>query len=131
MTKQRLRKERLEKHYATLDRLSEFLGKKQDGKKLSLALFKLETMVHKAATNYCNGENGINAFEWDNIRDNAIIFLVKLFGDKDIPGLVINGDARGYALKIDSDFMKQYESVGLPRDWGGNGILSPEINGEV
>lgn len=46
-------------------------------------------------------------------------------------GLIINGDARGYAIKIDSDCMKQYKSVGLYRDWGGNGILSPEINGEA
>lgn len=128
MTKTQRRKERLEKHYATLERLSEFLGKKQDGKKLSLKLWKLEQQAHKAATEYCNGD--IGALEWEEVQNKieievAILFVV-------MPeGFFVNGDARGYALKIGSDFMDRYKDLDLHRDWGGNGVLSPEINGET
>lgn len=128
MTKVQRRKERLEKHYEILEKLSEFLGKKQDGKKLSLKLWKLEQHAHKAATDGCNGD--ITGEQWGKVVVETEAAVEKLF-DGAVPGLIINGDARGYAIKIDSEYMKQYEQIDLHRDWGGNGILSPEINGEA
>lgn len=50
---------------------------------------------------------------------------------KMIPGVpfFVNGDARGYALKIkDAEMDKLFKAgIRLHQDWGGYGILSPEI----
>jgi hypothetical protein len=52
------------------------------------------------------------------------------------PGFFVNGDPRGYALKLDPEAPQVeglpsakalIESARLHRDWGGYGILSPEI----
>ena len=129
-TKEERMTERLEKHYAVCAALAFHLGTKQDGKKVSLALWKIETRAHKAATEYCNGENGMDYDKWETVMLAAKYDVDNLFGCT-VPGLIINGDARGYALKIDSESMHLYDGVGLSRDWGGNGILSPEINGEA
>ena len=41
--------------------------------------------------------------------------------------IFINGDPRGYALKIDDDYMRELDLV-LHKDWGGYGILAPDFN---
>lgn len=127
-TKKERRQEALNRHYAFLERLSEFLGKKQDGKKMSLALLKLEREAHKAATDYCNGENGMTTEKWETVTDQIRFEVEKTF-DSAVPGLMINGDARGYALKIDDEMVRHHypSEIGFYRDWGGYGILSPEI----
>lgn len=46
------------------------------------------------------------------------------------PGFFINGDPRGYALKIDnelSDGKALIDAVKLQTDMGGFGILSPDV----
>jgi hypothetical protein len=40
----------------------------------------------------------------------------------------VNLDPRGYALKIDEAWMRKHNPA-LSRDWGGYGLLAPEING--
>ena len=40
----------------------------------------------------------------------------------------INGDPRGYALKIKSEYVSQ-NNIHIYRDWGGYGIIAPEFNG--
>jgi hypothetical protein len=132
MNKKEIRKQRLERHYATLERLSEFLGKKQDGKKLSLKLWALEKRGNRIATDYCNGENGAGESKWEFEKEQLIKEVNKVFqipAGVTLPGLIINGDARGHTLKIDDEKVRSYypESIGFHRDWGGYGILSPEI----
>lgn len=39
----------------------------------------------------------------------------------------INMDPRGYALKIDNEYMRAH-NIQLYRDWGGFGILAPEFD---
>jgi hypothetical protein len=136
MNKKERRQADLARHYAFLERLSEFLGHKQDGKKLSLKLLKLEREAHQAATDYCNGENGMTAEKWEAFSENMKWKVFKLF-QYQVPGLIVNGDARGYALKIDDAVVREMETkyadhnypetLGFYRDWGGYGILSPEI----
>ena len=53
------------------------------------------------------------------------------------PALVpvfINRDPRGYALKIESDWMETYARKAggdrITQDWGGYGIIAPEITGD-
>jgi hypothetical protein len=129
MNKTELRKERLINHYSTLERLSEFLGNKQDGKKLSLKLLALEKRGNRAATDYCNGENGMGEAKFEFEKEHLIKEVLKAFGVKEIPGFFINGDPRGYCLKIDDEKVKTFypESIRFHRDWGGYGILSSEI----
>lgn len=134
------------KHYETCERLGKFLGmEKPDGKKISVALFKLEREAHNAATAQCNGETyGGQPFrshyerpcgmsEWE---DFCATVEVRIFGVLvRIPdAFFFNKDPHGYALKIDNETTEGkslIESVGLEIDWGGYGILSPEINGDA
>lgn len=127
MNKTERRQADLSRHYEFLERFSEFLGKKQDGKKLSSKLLKIEREANKAATDYCNGV--IDSERWEAMQDGFKWMLYKLFTTQNIPGLLINGDARGYALKIDDEKVRSYypSEIGFYRDMGGYGILSPEI----
>lgn len=134
----RERRAQLLAHYATCERLALHLGaKKPDGKKISVALFKLERDAHNAATAQCNGEDyqgqpyrteeEWNRFRWD-IADRMKSILGAL-----PRGFFINGDPRGHALKIDAENPKGkalIEAVKLHTDWGNDGILSPEITGD-
>ncbi len=122
-----------------------------DGKKISVALFHLENTAHAVATALCNGENirihrfGSKPFAQipedfdansetasDRLQSRCEDALRNLFG-KLPPGFFVNGDARGYALKIDNNTPEGkalIEAVGMHRDFGGFGILSPEITGD-
>ena len=40
-----------------------------------------------------------------------------------------NGDPRGYALKIDSDYIRKND-VYIHRDLGGNGIVAPDLTND-
>lgn len=144
MTKKERRQAQLQRHYAALVRLAEACGvKKADGKKLSVALLKIERDAHAGATAYCNGgiyhsnifgDYNFNADEtaWDRfsemIEREVQVLFIKL-----PPFFYVNGDARGYALKIrgaeaGNDYGRELiEKTGLERDWGGNGLLAPEI----
>lgn len=149
MTKKERRKLQLERHYAALVRLAEACGvKKADGKKLSVKLLKIEKLAHAGATAYCNGENfsyfhgvhhqhNFNGDEnaWDNFTSDIEIYIRQLFGDKLPPFFYVNADARGYALKIrgaeaGNDYGRDLiQKTNLMTDWGGNGLLAPEITG--
>jgi len=117
MTKRERRAQQLAAHYERLEKLT---GK--DGKKMSLKLWKLETEAHKIITKECNGE----ATEHDSARLEKILTEVKELLPN-VEGIFINGDPRGYALKVDDQVMRS-KKYDLTQDWGGYGILSPEIN---
>ncbi len=126
MNKKQKRDEDLKRHYATLERLAKFLkAMNSDGKKLSLKLWQLEREAHDLATDYCNGV--VDYDTWERSTEYFVDAVCAAFNVDEIPGLFINGDARGYAIKIDDAVMPEYESVGLHKDWGGYGILSPII----
>lgn len=146
LTKKERRKMDLDRHYAALVRLAEACGvKKADGKKLSVALLKIEREAHQAATAYCNGETyrefNFNADEnaWDNFTEGIEKRVQALFSGK-LPYFFVNGDARGYALKLDNEQQAGIKSdgkaqefirtIGLQTDWGGYGLLAPEITGD-
>lgn len=148
------RKAALLAHYATCERLAALLGAPcHDGKKISIALWNLEKKAHAGATAHCNGESLQCQFyasakmratmpnEFDFCRDeNAwerFADLVKTevgFILGQCPAsFFVNGDARGYALKIDNETPEGRALIGkakLHTDWGGYGILSPEIDGD-
>lgn len=153
-TKRELFDQQLASHYAALERLASALGgHNPSGKKLSLALYRLEKAAHAASLARCNGESmslwlpGAREArelrfrsdqceaDWDWLVNEIKERVTKLFG-KLPPGFFVNGDPRGYALKLDPDAPQidglpsarsLIESARLHRDWGGYGILSPEI----
>lgn len=129
ITKKERRQAQLDRHYKALEALAKHLGvDSPNGKKLSVALLKLEQEAHSKAEAYCNGD--INSEEWDAVQDAIEQRVKTLFGGCDVPGFFVNGDPRGCALKIDSDTQAQFiEKIGLYKDWGGYGLLSPTIDG--
>ena len=130
ISKRDRRKLELDCHYLSLERLARLCGvEKVDGKKLSLHLWKLEGRAHQICLDLCNGldsdkEISDREYELDQIESE----VSQLFNCK-LKGFYINRDPRGYALKIDEPIMISgiYDSCMLQKDWGGYGILSPEI----
>jgi hypothetical protein len=113
----------IRKHGETL--LSIFpAGEEPDPVKLCKKLRRIESAAHRAAEQYCNGE--IDADGWDTASGAARVKAHTLLGPSQAP-IVINGDPRGYALKIESEWTAEH-APRLHRDWGGYGILAPEID---
>ncbi len=141
-TKAQRRQRILAEHYAKCETLAKRLGwKKTDGKKVSLGLLKVEQIAHAGATAYCNGEpytlasgrtfdfhtDGSEA--WEPFTEHIAKHISDILGTVP-PAFFVNGDARGYALKIDNDKPQGKELIDACRlhtDWGGYGILSPDL----
>lgn len=92
-------------------------------------LHRLENRAHRLATDYCNGDNGVTT---DNWQEKCAPILESLdailrFSSEGIP-VFLNGDARGYALKIRDEYVRDH-SLDIHRDWGGYGIIAPEFDG--
>jgi len=92
-------------------------------------LRRLEAKAHRLATDYCNGENGVTTDNWES-KCAPIIKQVKstLKCADDCP-IFINGDARGYALKIKASHVRALQTSGknIYTDMGGYGILAPDF----
>lgn len=85
-------------------------------------LRRIETKQHKAGEDYCNGY--IDSEQFDKIKIDTRTKLVKLLGDS-VP-VMINGDPRGYALKIDDSIIRERD-LDIMTDWGGYGLLAPDL----
>lgn len=153
-TKAVRRKAALLAHYDTCARLAIACGvapEKANGKRIAVALLKLEREAHDSATAQCNGEayNGqpfrpswneegeeSDSTPWEDYKRSVSERVALALGHshKHPPaGFFFNSDARGYALKIDCDSPDGAAliwSCKLHTDWGGYGILSPEITGD-
>ena len=96
-----------------------------DAMTLCRRLRRIEAATHRAAERECNGETG--AGEWDQAERAAYDALDTLLGFKaaGIP-VEINGDPRGYALKIECGWVAEHRAA-IHTDMGGYGILAPDI----
>jgi hypothetical protein len=92
----------------------------RDPVKLCKKLRRLETAASAASVKYCNGESGDE--EIDQAGLTAVCNACTILGDAQ-GRIWFNRDPRGYALKIDL-----HDGEALHRDWGGNGIIAPEID---
>jgi hypothetical protein len=92
-------------------------------------LRRIEGAAHKLAEDACNYlsmESGEFAHR-KNLLTARITSLLLLEPMKPTnKGVFINLDPRGYALKIDNQYMRDH-NLQLHRDMGGYGILAPEI----
>ena len=147
LTKKERRQIELSAHYARCETLAKAIGVvAPNGKKISVALMQAEHLAHNAATAYCNGEKirlarpgripldcdfRYNERAWDQAEAYIREGVEQVFEFKKLPGFFVNGDARGYALKIDNESPEGkalIDSCQMHTDWGGYGILSPEID---
>jgi len=100
-------------------------AKEQDPIKLCKKLRRLEAKAHSAATDHCNGL--IDCEQWEEISIDIVSKLIALLNPQDISEFFVNGDPRGYALKIESESVKE-RKLEIERDWGGYGILAPDLS---
>ena len=100
-------------------------------------LRRIEGAAHKLAADVCNylsmeSEAFYKREQAIKNRVYGILFPRSVMGTNDTlhyNGIFINFDPRGYALKIDSEYMSSH-NLKLHTDMGGYGILAPEINKE-
>lgn len=126
MNKKERMYEQIRNHGENLNRI---FGLNEDPVKLAKKLHSLEVKAHKLATDYCNGENGVTTENWDDKCFPILLAVNKIldYKIKNIP-VFINGDARGYALKIKDKYTSEH-NLQIHKDWGGYGILAPEFDG--
>jgi hypothetical protein len=130
MTKTERRNAQLQRHYTAINFLLLACGIEKNEaqvKRVSSTLLRIENKAHQLAENYCNGK--ISTGQWGEISEGIAAEVQALFNGK-LQGLKVNGDARGYAIKINDEQERTiYKDANLFRDWGGNGLLAPEIDG--
>jgi hypothetical protein len=112
----------------------------QPGLPLWRKLRKVESLASRGATAYCNGDtisvsnkagDRVYPFHdggdtWERFITREIIPAIRRILGRLPDGFFVNGDPRGYALKLDND--KATIPAGLHTDWGRYGILAPELN---
>lgn len=78
--------------------------------RLCKQLRRAETKAHAGATAYCNGE--ISMEQWEALTSQVLAKLDNLLGFKaaGVP-VFVNGDCRGYALKVDDEWMRDADVV--------------------
>jgi hypothetical protein len=135
--KQVIERERIA-HHRALETLRDPSCSKS-GIQLWRKLCEIERLAHAGATASCNGERiqiswplfGVREYDfnrdenaWDALTGVATDCVRNVFGC--VPaGFFVNGDARGYALKLDPE--KVTVPAGMHTDWGRNGILAARI----
>lgn len=115
---------RRENHHKALEALAAQVGYQTEGLKLWRQLRRVESWAYSKSLAFCNGQ--IETEDWELVKVEARARLQKVFGGKLPQGIRINADARGHALKLDSD--KVAIPQGMETDWGGDGILAAEID---
>lgn len=95
--------------------------------KLCKALFRIENKAHRIAEDFCNGIV-CNEDQQEKIVDEILNKVDKIlnFKNQNIP-VFFNGDCRGFALKIDDDYMRKNKIYPFYSDWGGFGIIAPSF----
>ena len=99
-------------------------------------LRRLEAKAQAIALRLCNGPEYPGGYDEVDALTGAILAKVNAIlgntGKNPVP-VFINRDPRGYALKIKSEYMAGAGWIAqwaLMRDWGGYGIIAPEITGD-
>ena len=123
MTKKEIMYNKIKQHG---DNLKSLFNVEIDSVALCKKLFRLETKAHKLSTDYCNGL--IDCDFWEVESDKILDKVSKVLNCKTQSNFFVNGDARGYALKLDDNFSKDKT---IYKDWGGYGILAPDFRKSI
>ena len=95
-------------------------------------LRRLEKEANDAATAQCNGspyklQPYREDFQWEAYKGRVAATVKSILGKLPV-GFFVNGDPRGYALKINPEVKGAVVPEGMHTDLGRYGILAPEIN---
>ena len=126
MNKKQLMYDRINKHGEDLKRIFK-LDPSINPIKLCKQLFRLENKAHRLAEDYCNGI--IYADDYDVQTSQILTKVENILKDNYLRAnnvIFANGDPRGYALKIRSEYVKN-NNLDIHRDWGGYGIIAPDF----
>ena len=94
---------------------------------LAKKLRRIESAAHKLAEDACNFLS-MESPEYNKRHSRIEARLKLVLGIAEKVPVHINMDPRGYALKIDDEYMRAH-NLQLHRDMGGYGILAPEFDG--
>lgn len=128
MTKKERQREQILRHGLRLQRIFK-TGDRIGPDALARRLHRIEAEAHRLAERECNEqlpEGYSEKVEASILRRLDVLLGFKALG---IP-VIVNGDPRGYALKIDDAWMREHCDIELHRDMGGYGIIAPELDGE-
>ena len=120
---------RIEKHGEHLKTIFSMKGN-TDPIKLCKALRIIERKLNTINEEECN-TGDMQTDKACNLMDKAknILFPddeIKLENLELYKAVVLNGDPRGYALKIESDYVRDNDII-VHRDCGGYGIIAPDL----
>lgn len=136
-TKREAMYERIRKHGENL--LAIFpRAQERDPVMLYKKLRRLESQAAQIGLRMCNGPEYREGEAWE-AKERILRKVQVLLGYSTVLGcdgyvpVFIDCDPRGYALKIDSDWMRDAGGTKRPvrellhRDWGGYGIIAPDL----
>ena len=91
-------------------------------------LHSWEKKAHKLCEHECNtGEDMDIQLSAILTKVKKILFPDTFNADSELyKAVFINGDPRGYALKIKSEYVKD-NKLSIEQDWGGYGIIAPDF----
>jgi hypothetical protein len=101
---------------------------------LAKRAFALERRAHQIQVEDCNGNPSCKTeaeYEaWkltlDKRSDLVRGAFKRLFGVRLEKPFFMNGDPRGYCLKVKSEYVV-FTNMDIPRDWGGYGLIAPDL----
>ena len=114
MTKKQMMYNKIQKHG---DNLKAIFNLDIDSVKLCKQLLRLENKAHRLAEDHCNGIT-------ENIESDTSKIIDKVKKILNTNEVFLNGDPRGYALKLCDQFSK--DKI-IHKDWGGYGIIAPDF----
>lgn len=115
---------RIQKHG---EQLNAIFNTNMDPVALCKKLFSLENKMSHANEQYSNGD--IDTGQHDKIEQDILTKVDKILGfkSKKVP-VFVNSDPRGYALKIDDEWVKNNrDKTPIYTDMGGYGIITPDF----
>jgi len=119
--------QRIEKHGEDLNRI---FNTKHNNIDLCKKLRRLESKAIILITQDCNGEI-TDRYDYDTklacILDSVNLLLVNV--QREHVPIFINTDPRGYALKIKDEYIRDND-IQIHRDWGGYGIIAPDLTND-
>lgn len=101
----------------------------RDPVNLCRKLRKLERKGAALGLRLCNGPDfGDEGERADAIEEKILTKVNALLNSPATVPVFLNRDPRGYALKIDEAWMRDRRELRLHRDWGGYGIIAPDLS---
>lgn len=112
----------------------------QDPIALCKKLRRIETATHRVMLDYCNGDASLDDADKAALNASGRVFtLLNMAPPQDIitTGFRVNRDARGYALKLSSEWTESFNhglrlakrfDLLIHQDNGQHGILAPDLN---